>query len=145
MRYIPATRETVKAYPRSHSRSPFETMARIPALRRKPPNHKIAQIAVPPSLSIMMFSMVQSFSPCMPQTSVPRNFFAAIRRPERELGHFSSHVGANWSAARRLPGIDGGFASNVCKLTTIKAIASLPRHFQVSRSRFSPAGPTRRC
>ena len=85
MRYIPATRETVKAYPRSHSRSPFETMAGIPALRRKPPNHKIAQIAVPPSLSIMMFSMVQSFSPCMPQTSVPRNFFAAIRRPDVNL------------------------------------------------------------
>jgi hypothetical protein len=33
------------------------------------------------------------------------------------------------SAARRLPGFDGGFGSNVCKLMTIKAIASVPRHF----------------
>jgi hypothetical protein len=39
--------------------------------------------------------------------------------------------------------LDGGFASNVCKLMTIKAIASVPQHFQVPRSRFSPAGPTR--
>jgi hypothetical protein len=132
MRYIPATREIVKAYPRTHLRSPFETMAGIPALRRKPPNHKIAQIAVPPSALHAANIGAQKL-------------LRSDQAAGRELGHFSSHVGANWSAARRLPGIDGGFASNVCKLTTIKAIASLPRHFQVSRSRFSPAGPTRRC